>query len=383
MALGSVVPDWRPDVVHAHDWHAGPVAALLHAAAAAAGAGARRPGTVFTVHNLAYQGLFPPPALPELGLPEGMFGIDGVEFHGRVSFLKAGIRFADRVTTVSPTYAREILAPEGGCGLDGLLRHRRGVVSGILNGTDARAWDPRRDPHLPARYSLRDMGGKRHCKAELQRELGLAAEPETPLLAFASRLAHQKAADVVLDALPAMLGQGTQFALVGEGDPALEAGFRAAAARHPGRVAVAIGYREELAHRVLAGSDMLLQPSRFEPCGLTQLYALRYGTVPVVHLTGGLKDTVVDAGAEGNGFGFRGIGAGTLVAAVARAAARYAQPLAWRRLQRAGMRQDFGWAGPAGRYLALYRQLRPQAAPAEPRQPRRDRRSARAGGGVP
>jgi len=279
IALDGVLPgSWRSDVVHANDWHTGLLLALLQTA------GDRRPVTVFTIHNLAYQGLFPPDVLPELGLRGDPFTPDGIEFHGRISFHKAGIRYADRVTTVSPTYAREILCPELGSGLDGLLRHRRGALSGILNGVDTRVWDPRTDPHIAAHYSLRDLSGKRACKEPLRRELGLDGAPEElPLLAFVGRLAHQKMADVVLDALPAILACGVQLTVLGDGDRALEVGFEEAARRHPGRIA-ARAYDEALAHRVLAGADMLLHPSRFEPCGLTPLYALRYGTVPVVPL---------------------------------------------------------------------------------------------------
>jgi starch synthase len=359
LALGEIVADWRADVVHANDWHTGLLPLLLRQSEGA------RPASLFTVHNLAFQGLFPAETLGELKLPDELVGPDGIEFYGRVSFLKAGIRFSDRFNTVSPSYAREILTPEFGCGLDGLINARAGDLSGILNGIDCGVWNPAADPFLPARYDAQDMAGKRVCKAELQRELGLAVAPDTPLIVWASRLAHQKMADTALDMLPALLQRDVQFAAIGEGDAAYEQGFAELAHAHPGRVAAAIGYREPLAHRVYAGGDILLHPSRFEPCGLTPQYAMRYGTVPVVTAVGGLSDIVRDAGgraADGaTGFSFVEQSAQAMLACLDRALAAYAQPIAWRRLRRQAMAQDFGWQASAGRYLALYRELAPLA----------------------
>jgi len=289
LSLGVLVADWRADIVHANDWHAGLLPAIL------AETPGQRPKSVFTIHNLAYQGLFPADLYSQLGLSGDLFGPDGLEFYGQISFLKAGIRYSDRVTTVSPTYAREILTAEYGCGLEGLLQRRASDLIGILNGVDYGIWDPATDPHLAGNFTVRNIAGKRTCKRALQSELGLEADAEAALVVFLSRITEQKMADVVADALPGIVESGAQCALLGDGDRALEERFGHAARRHPGRIAVRIGYHEPLAHRLVAGGDILLHPARFEPCGLTQLYAMRYGTLPVVRSTGGLCDTVVDA----------------------------------------------------------------------------------------
>jgi starch synthase len=361
LALGELVPDSRPDIVHGNDWHAGLLSALLTAARAP------RPATLFTIHNLAYQGRFPSSVLTGLDLPEDAFSPDGAEFFGEVSFLKAGIRYSDRLTTVSPSYAREILTPEFGCGLDGLLRHRARHLDGILNGVDYRVWDPAIDPYLPANFSRRDAAGKRICKAELQTELGLEREPDVPVIIYLSRITDQKMADVVIEALPAILERNVQVALLGQGDLMLESRFRDAVRQHPGQLAIRIGYDEPLAHRFQAGGDILLHPSRFEPCGLTQLYALRYGTLPIVRRIGGLADTIVDVTEEAlrvrtaTGFAFREPSAQAMVECLDRALALYRQPLVWRKVQRQAMSQDFGWTASARQYAALYCRLAPQA----------------------
>ena len=365
IAAGQVVSDWRADVVHANDWHTGLLPLLLKA-----GAGAQ-PATLFTIHNLAFQGLFPAGALAELRLPDGLFTSDGLEFHGRVSFLKAGIRYSDRFNTVSPSYAREILTPEFGCGLDGLLNDRAGDLSGILNGIDCIVWNPAADSFLPARFDLHDMAGKHRCKADLQRALGLDVDPETPLVVWASRLAHQKMADTALQMLPELMTRDVQFALIGEGDPAYERGFAELAQAYPTRIGVHIGYDEALAHRFYAAGDILLHPSRFEPCGLTPQYAMRYGTIPIVTSVGGLTDTVRDADEQAirsgtaTGFSFQEQSAPAMLTCLDRALAAYAQPVTWRRLQRQAMSQDFGWQASASRYLALYRELAPLAPQVE------------------
>ena len=366
IAAGKLVPDWRADVVHANDWHTGLLPLLLKLNGDAA------PATLFTIHNLAFQGLFPVNALGELKLPEGLLAPHGIEFYGRISFLKAGIRYSDRFNTVSPSYAREILTPEFGCGLDGLLNDRAGDLSGILNGIDCGVWNPAADPYLPARFDAHNMTGKHKCKADLQRALGLDVEPETPLVIWASRLAHQKMADTALEMLPQLLAaHEVQFALIGEGEPAFERGFAELAQAHPGRMAVRIGYDEALAHRFYAAGDILLHPSRFEPCGLTPQYAMRYGTVPVVTSVGGLTDTVRDADEQAmragtaTGFSFAEQSAPAMLACLERALAAYAQPVTWRRLQRQAMSQDFGWQASAARYLALYRELAPFAPQVE------------------
>jgi starch synthase len=357
LSLGQLLPDWRADIVHANDWHAGLVPAIL------AGTPGRRPATVFTMHNLAYQGVFPAAVYPQLGLPAGTFSADGVEFYGQVSFLKAGIRYSDRLTTVSPTYAREILTPEYGFGLDGLLRHRAWDLVGILNGADYRIWDPGHDGNLPANFDAKHIASKRVCKVALQDEMGLDVDPAAPLFVHVSRIAEQKMADVVAEVLPALVESGAQCALLGDGERGLEGRFVAAARQHPGRIATRIGYEEPLAHRFLAGGDILLHPARFEPCGLTQLYAMRYGTLPVVRRTGGLRDTVVDADDHAirlgmaTGFAFESPTAADLLLSVERAIALYRQPLAWRKVQRQAMAQNFDWSESARRYLALYQDL--------------------------
>lgn len=357
IAGGALALKWRPDIVHANDWHSGLLPLLLEAG------GGSRPATLFTIHNMAYQGCFHSSSLDGLGLPDDVFTPDGIEFYGSVSFLKAGIRYSDHLTTVSPSYAREILTPEGGCGLDGLLRDRRSRLSGILNGADYRLWDPTCDAYLLRHFSPADLSGKRICKAELQRELGLPVAPEVPLVIYLSRIAEQKMADVVLDALPSILARGVQLAVLGKGQANLEHRFRNLAPLWPGQLAVRIGYDEQLAHRLQAGGDILLHPSRFEPCGLTQLYALRYGTLPIVRNVGGLSDSVVDFNDESlrtemaTGFVFDEPDALAMLRALDRALALYRKPMAWRKLQRQAMQSDFGWETSASRYLALYRRL--------------------------
>ncbi len=347
---------WRPDVVHCHDWHAGLVPLLM------AGRARPRPPTLLTLHNLAYQGIFPLEQFDRLGLshPDAYAA---VEFFGRLSFLKAGIGFADALSTVSPTYAREILTPEYGCGLDGLLRERACHLSGILNGADYRIWDPAHDPHLASPYWPHRLSAKRASKIALQEEMALDAAPDCPIIAFKSRLAHQKMPDIVLEALPSLLTEDIQFALVAEGEAGYEFGFRDLAARYPGRVSVRIGYEEPLAHRLLAGADMLLHPSRYEPCGLAPIYAMRYGTLPIVRRSGGTADSVVDAIEDtircetATGFAFERPTADDLIACVRRALALYRQPIAWRKMRLSAMRQDFGWQRPAQAYVDLYRAL--------------------------
>lgn len=348
------VLDWRPDIVHANDWHTGLIPLLLSREKDP------KPATVFTIHNLAFQGNFPRDVLSAIGVSNQCFTTQGAEFYGQMSFLKAAIRYADKITTVSPTYAREILSPEHGCGLDGVLQERASDFCGILNGIDNELWNPATDIHLPYRFSARDISHKRLCKAALQAELDLEVNGDTPLVGFVSRLAHQKMADIVLEIVPGLVARGTQFAIVGEGDPALEDAFEELTRQHPRGIAVHIGYEEGFAHRLQAGSDILLAPARFEPCGLTQLYALRYGTVPVVRRTGGLADTVTDAGLANDtmtGFMFDEATSAGLMGAVERALTLYKEPLAWRRLQLKGMAEDFGWKASAGRYVELYQYL--------------------------
>jgi starch synthase len=354
LAMARTRIDWQPDVVHGNDWHAGLLPLLLSLEKGA------RPSTVFTTHNMAFQGNFPPTWLPKIDVPQSCFSADGIEFYHQISFLKAGLTYSDKITTVSPTYASEILTPEFGCGMDGLLRRRGDDFMGILNGIDDTLWNPATDACLPRTYRESDISGKRACKTALQREFGLPVDPDKPLVGFVSRITHQKMADVILAALPWLAEQDAQFMAVGEGDPLMEEAFAEAHERYSDRVAVTIGYDEPLAHRLQAASDILLAPARFEPCGLTQLYALRYGTLPVVRRTGGLADTVVDATATSianrtaTGFVFDEESQQALEAAIARALALYREPLTWRRLQLQAMAQDFSWDASAARYAALY-----------------------------
>ena len=361
IALGDSGLAWRPDLIHAHDWQGGLVPALLAAAP-------QRPATVFTIHNLAYQGLYPYDTFQALGLPEALWSTNGVEFHGQLSFIKAGIVFADRVTTVSPNYAREIQTPEFGHGLDGLLRHRRAALSGILNGIDHRVWNPARDPFLAAPYSRQRCAGKAACKTALQEEFGLDIDAGLPIAGMVSRLVEQKGVDLLIDVLPALLERPLQIVVLGTGDARHEQALRALARANPRRLAVLIGYDEAVAHRIIAGADLFLMPSRFEPCGLTQLYSLRYGTVPLVHRVGGLVDTVIDATqdtlADGSatGIGFDGTRPEALVAAIDRALGLYGDRHLWATLMRAGMRQDFTWRQSAEEYQRLYDSLIPWPA---------------------
>ena len=353
---------WRPDVLHGHDWHAGLAPAYLAARPPPEG----HIPTVFTIHNLAYRGPFPGAVFPELALPPEFFSIDGVEFFGMVSFIKAGLFYSDRLTTVSPTHAREIQTPAFGWGLDGLLRARASVLTGILNGVDMKVWDPRHDAVLPRSYGERDATvGKRAAKAALQKRLGLEPAERLPLFGAVSRLTPQKGLDLVLAALPDLVTGGCQLALLGSGDSDLEQAFTATADGYRGRVGVAIGYDEGLAHLIYAGSDVILVPSRFEPCGLTQLYALRYGALPLVRRVGGLADTVVDATAtnlsEGiaTGFAFDDDSPAALMSAIRRVTALFPERKIWRGMMRRAMTRDFSWAVAARQYSAIYRTVRP------------------------
>lgn len=354
-------PAWQPDVVHGHDWHAGLAFAYLRAAERRDGRKAA--GTVITVHNLAYQGLFGRAVFGELGLPQDFFGMHGAEFHGHVSFLKAGLFYADKITTVSPTYAREIQGPEQGCGLEGLLASRAGDLHGILNGIDPGVWNPATDPQIAARYDADTLAGKLECKQALQAEHGLTVSRERVLFGVVSRLAEQKGLNLVLAGLADLLRRGGQLVLLGSGDAALEQAFREAAAAHPESVSVQIGYDENKSHRIIAGCDVILVPSRFEPCGLTQLYGMRYGTLPLVRRVGGLADSVVDCSLENleediaTGFVFERFSAEDFGAAVRRVFALHARPDAWTRVQRHAMAQQFGWDAAAREIAALYRRI--------------------------
>jgi starch synthase len=353
----GAIPSFVPDIVHAHDWQAGLAPAYLHYT------DGPRPGTVMTVHNLAYQGKFPHEMLGTFGLPPQSFTIHGVEYYGTISFLKAGLQFADRITTVSPTYAIEIQGDEGGMGLGGLLRERSRVLSGILNGIDISVWNPEADPHIAARFSAQELESRAANKAALQRRLGLDPSPDALLLGVISRLSWQKGLDLLLENVPTILNEGMQLALLGSGDQHLQDRYQAVSMANIGRIAVVIGYDEALAHLIQAGADALVVPSRFEPCGLTQLCALRYGAVPIVSRVGGLADTVMDvedadiAGGTTTGFKFGPVTVENLAGALCRASNAFHDKHAWRGLQHNGMSTDVSWRNRASQYAALYQEV--------------------------
>ena len=356
LAAGELDDAWCPDILHVHDWHAAMACAYL------AMLPSTKTATVFTVHNLAYQGLFDERDFHLTGLPARMLAPTGLEFHGQFSFMKAGLTYANRVTTVSPTYALEIATPEFGCGLDGLVKARGTDVSGILNGVDGTIWNPATDKEIAVKYASTKMDGKLACKAALQKSLGLNIDPKAPLFGVVSRLTSQKGLDLVLAALLTLLADGAQLAVQGSGDAHLEAAFLAATAAHPGRVAVRLGYDEAFAHNMMAGCDVMLVPSRFEPCGLTQLYALRYGTVPLVRSVGGLVDTVVDATADSlqkntaTGFMFGPATPAALATAIGQAIKSFADDKLWHQLVQRGMAQSFSWDDAAIEYVTLYKE---------------------------
>ena len=351
----GAVNGYRPDAVHAHDWQAGLVPAYLHYTTTAV------PPSVITVHNLAFQGLFARELLPALGLPPQAYSVDGVEYFGNVGYLKAGLQFADRITTVSPTYAAEIVTPDGGMGLDGLLRKRASVLFGILNGIDVDVWNPATDRHLAARYDAEHIEARAANTAAVQKKFGLDADPHALCIGVISRLTEQKGLDLVIGALRHLLDTGAQLALLGAGDAALERAFAGAAKANPGRIGAVIGYDETLAHQIQAGASALLVPSRFEPCGLTQLCALRYGAVPVVARVGGLADTVIDANEMGlaagvaTGIQFAPPALEPFERALTRTAALFRDRAAWSQTRANGMRADVSWRRPAHKYANLYR----------------------------
>lgn len=353
MARGEA-KGFAADVVHLHDWQAGLTAAYLKYSGG--------PPAVITVHNLAFQGHFPAALFARLDLPPQAFGIDGVEYYGGVGFLKAGLALADAITTVSPTYAREIQTVQDGMGLDGLLRQRSSVVSGILNGIDTVVWNPATDAALAQGYDARSIGKRSANTRAIEKTFGLESG-DGLLFCIVSRLTDQKGMDLVLENIDAMVAQGARLAVLGSGDPVLEAGFKAAVARHPGRVGIITGYNEPLSHLLQGGSDVILIPSRFEPCGLTQLYGLRYGCVPLVSRFGGLADTVIDANeaavAAGTATGvvFSPVTQTAFDEAMARAVQLFRDKDAWSGMQRAGMAADVSWTRSAKRYAALYRSV--------------------------
>lgn len=359
-ALGRAAADLaaagHADALHLHDWQAGLAAAYVHQDGQAV-------PIVATIHNLAFQGIFAANLLSALRLSPALFTMEGIEFHGAISTLKASIFYASAITTVSPGYAQEITSPDGGMGLDGLLRARGSRLQGILNGIDTSHWNPMQDPMIAHPFGPSRLADRRFNKSVVQKFFGLAPDPDSPLCVVVSRLTWQKGVDVLLEAVPDLLRHGMQLAVLGSGEPAIQAGFAAAAGAHPGRISCQFGYDEALAHQMQAGADLILVPSRFEPCGLTQLCALRYGTVPLVARTGGLADTVIDANAAAlaagvaTGFQFAPVSRGALDLALARAATLWRDQPAWQRVQLNGMGTDVSWAGPARAYAALFRRL--------------------------
>jgi starch synthase len=345
---------FRPDIIHGHDWQAGLVPAYLKSTYAYDPT-FMATRTLFTVHNLGYHGLFPATVVDEIGLTDaGVFLPDGLEFFGKVSYLKSGLYFSDALNTVSPAYAREIQTPEYGFGLDGLLRTRSSVLTGILNGVDYTEWNPETDRFIAAHYSRADLSGKRICKQDLVTEFGLPPEAlDAPLIGIVSRFTVQKGADLIAEVADGMVGEGFYLATLGAGEPHYEELFQAMAARHPGRIAVRVGYDNALAHKIEAGADLFLMPSRYEPCGLNQIYSLKYATVPVVRATGGLDDTIE----PGTGFKFWQYSGRALLETLRGARAAFADQEKWRAMMLAGMAKDFSWDVSAAEYARLYEQL--------------------------
>lgn len=350
-----------PDVIHCNDWQTGILPALLRGSYARS-AGFSKIPVVFTIHNLAYQGLFPEGKLAVTGLPKReLFGPEGLEFWGKISFLKAGIVYSQAITTVSPSYAKEIQTPEYGLGMEGVLRGRSDSLYGVLNGADYSVWDPESDIHLPDTYSPGRIAGKRRCKDLLMRELDLDLSlKDRPLLGMISRFDPQKGFDILVEALDEILALNVSFVVLGSGDGGIQETLRQAAKKVAGHLAIRNEFDEPLAHRIMAGSDILLIPSRYEPCGLTQMYALKYGTVPVVRATGGLDDTIraFDPGSgQGNGFKFRPYDSGALTAEIRKALKLFEDSRAWNRLMDNAMKEDFSWEHSAKRYLEIYRSV--------------------------
>jgi len=356
----SPLTDWLPDIVHCNDWQSGLTPAYLHFKA---GEGGKCAKPVLGIHNLAFQGNYPAEWVERLGLPAESFQMYGVEFHGQLSFLKAGIYYSASITTVSPTYAREIQTPEFGFGLQGLLADRHHEIHGILNGIETREWNPATDEHLAKHYDAEHLAGKKIVKSALQNSLSLANNAHAPLLGVVSRLTHQKGLDMFLAIAATLLGQGCQIAVLGSGDAQLENGFRQLAQDYPQQVSTTIGYHEPLSHQIMAGADIFIMPSRFEPCGLNQMYGLRYGTPPVVSHTGGLADSVHDSNAESikndtaTGFVMQAINQQQLLASTQQALAYYRDASIWHKIQRNGMRSDLSWDRSAQAYLDIYRSL--------------------------
>ncbi|MGR9052561.1 MAG: glycogen synthase GlgA [Gammaproteobacteria bacterium] len=356
IAMNRAYLGWKPEIVHCNDWQTGLVPALLTLEY-------HRPATVFTIHNMAYQGIFPSETYKALSLPGQLWNPNGAEYYGNFSFLKSGLAYVDRITTVSPTYAKEIQTEEFGCGLEGLLSFRKDFLSGIINGIDMEQWNPEADPNIGHHFNAVNLNNKKLNKTDLQARLSLPVDPKIPMFGLISRLVEQKGIDLVLECLPEMLDMPIQFVLLGSGNRNFEQRLYNFAETHPEKISINIGYDETLSHMIEAGADIFLMPSRFEPCGLNQMYSQRYGTVPIVRKTGGLADTVIDAVPEtladniATGLTFSEAAPGALMEAIKRSLLLYSQPRIWRKLQINGMQKDYSWSNSAQQYLKLYNRL--------------------------
>lgn len=356
VAMNRSYLDWKPDIVHCNDWQSGLVPALLSLEYS-------RPATVFTIHNMAYQGIFPSATYLSLNLPGQLWNPNGIEFHNMLSFLKGGLIYSDRITTVSPTYAKEIQTADFGYGLEGLLSYRKDFLSGIINGIDTEQWNPETDTNISQTFNRLTLYKKAINKTALQEQLALPVDKNIPVFGLISRLVEQKGIDLILECLPEMLTHPLQFVLLGSGDTSFEQRLYNFAEEHPDKISITIGYDESLAHLIEAGADIFLMPSRFEPCGLNQIYSQRYGTIPVVRKTGGLADTVVDTLLESlnnntaTGLVFNEASPGALMEAIKRSLILYSHSKTWKRLQTNGMRKDFSWSKSAKQYMSLYNHL--------------------------
>ncbi len=356
VAMNRAHLDWQADIVHCNDWQTGLVPALLSIES-------NTPSTVFTIHNMAYQGMFPKSTFDYLNLPRQIWHPNGIEFHEMLSFIKGGLSYADRITTVSPTYAREIQTSEFGYGLEGLLSHKYKILSGIINGMDLDQWDPENDTSISEPYNVDTLANKVINKTSLQARSSLPVNKTVPLFGLISRLVEQKGVDLIIDCLDEMVNMPLQLVLLGSGDKSVEQKLLTFARLYPKKISITIGYYEALAHQIEAGTDIFLMPSRFEPCGLNQMYSQRYGTIPIVRETGGLADTIEDAlpkslaNNTATGVSFKDASSGALLEAIKRAMLLYSDKKTWKKIQTAAMEKDFSWKNSAKQYLSLYNEI--------------------------
>ncbi len=353
IAMNRMGFGWKPEIVHCNDWQTGLIPALLEDEK-------DRPATVYTIHNLAYQGLFPRELFQKLGLPQRFWSYNALEFYDQLCFIKGGLVYADRINTVSPNYAVEIQGKEFGCGMEGLLKERKDRLSGIINGIDEDAWNPANDPLIPNAFDLSDLSGKEENKSALQKRFNLSVQADVAVVAMVGRTVQQKGIDLIIEAMPKLMELPLQLVILGNGEKKYEQTLKHWQTLYPDRIALKVGYDEPLAHLIEAGSDLFLMPSRFEPCGLNQMYSQRYGTVPIVRCVGGLADTVEDASptnlelGKASGVVFHETSSAALLAAILRALDLFRQKPQWRKIQKAGMQKDFSWKQSARKYLDLY-----------------------------